>query len=152
MIQRIQSVWFFLAAITMGCLLFVPMATSNFNGTDYFILAGGLYKKTNGTASQMVAYTPLFICNIAFCLICIINIFNFKKRGVQKIIALISIVLIIGMSFIASRYAQNIPGTLENANYAVGMFLPPVAIIFIILAIRGINNDEKLIKSADRLR
>ena len=37
-------------------------------------------------------------------------------------------------------------------NYGIGLILPSLAILFIILAIRGIRNDEKLIKSADRLR
>ncbi len=63
-----------------------------------------------------------------------------------------TIVFIIGLSFWCSQYAKNIPGGLENADYNVGMFLPVIAILFCLMAIRGINNDEKLLRSADRLR
>ena len=38
------------------------------------------------------------------------------------------------------------------SNIGIGFFLLPVSIIFLGLAIRGIRNDEKLIKSAERLR
>ena len=81
-----------------------------------------------------------------------INIFNFKNRATQKRIVMANIALIIGLSFWCSQFAKKIPGGLETANYNVGMFLPVIAILFSILAIRGINNDDKLIRSADRLR
>lgn len=83
---------------------------------------------------------------------CFVNIFNFKKRTIQKRICIASAVLVIGLSFWCSQYAKKIPEGLETANYSAGMFLPVIAIFFIILAIRGINNDEKLLRSADRLR
>ncbi|MBE7179251.1 MAG: DUF4293 family protein, partial [Mucilaginibacter polytrichastri] len=34
----------------------------------------------------------------------------------------------------------------------VGAFLPTLAILFLILAIRGVRKDQALLKSADRLR
>lgn len=37
-------------------------------------------------------------------------------------------------------------------SIGVGLFLLPIAILFFILAIRGIRNDENLIRSAERLR
>lgn len=152
MIQRIQSIWLLLATITISCLLFVPMVTTTVGGTEYQVLATGLYQKTGEITTKIEAYLPLFISTIAVALMCFINIFNFRKRAVQKKIIIANVVLIIGLSFWCSQYAKKIPGGLETANYNVGMFLPVIAILFSILAIRGINNDEKLLKSADRLR
>ncbi|MFD0939592.1 DUF4293 domain-containing protein [Pedobacter boryungensis] len=152
MIQRIQSIWLLLAGITICCLLFIPMVTANFGGMDYQIIASGLYQKTGMQTKQIESFMPLFISTIAVAIMCFVNIFNFKNRTTQKRISIASVVLIIGLSFWCSQYAKKIPGGLETANYSAGMFLPVIAIFFIILAIRGINNDDKLIRSADRLR
>jgi succinate-acetate transporter protein len=42
--------------------------------------------------------------------------------------------------------------TLQTENYGLGVILPSLSVLFVILALRGIRNDEKLIKSAERLR
>lgn len=152
MIQRIQSIWLLLAAVTISCLLFVPMVTASMGNISYYVIANGLYQKVGTTSTQLASSTPLLVSVIATALICLVNIFNFSNRKRQKLITRITSVLIIGLSFLCSQYAKKIPGGLENANYNIGMFLPVIAIIFCILAIRGINADEKLIRSADRLR
>ena len=152
MIQRIQSIWLFLATLSISCLLFIPMVTSTIGGVEYYVIASGLYQKVGVVTTQVDASMPLLISTIAIALLCFVNIFNFKNRAAQKKIALATAILIIGLSFWCSQYAKKIPGGLEDANYKVGMFLPVIAIAFCALAIRGINSDEKLLKSADRLR
>lgn len=153
MIQRIQSIWLFLAAISISCLLFLPIVTTtDLIGMKFYILAGGLYQQLGGITKKVESFLPLLISVSAVAIICFVNIFNFKKRKLQKQIAYVSIVLIIGLSFWCSVYAKKIPGGLETANYDTGMFLPPLAIAFCLLAIRGINRDEALLRSADRLR
>ncbi|RZK56609.1 MAG: DUF4293 family protein [Pedobacter sp.] len=152
MIQRIQSIWLLLATITISCLLFVPMVTTTVGSTEYQVLATGLYQKTGEVTTKVETFLPLLISTIAVALMCFINIFNFRKRGIQKKIIIANVALIIGLSFWCSQYAKKIPGGLETANATVGMFLPVIAILFCMLAVRGINNDEKLLKSADRLR
>lgn len=152
MIQRIQTIWLLLAAITICCLLFIPMVTATAGGLEYHVLATGLYQTTGDVTKQLEANLPLLITTIVVAIISIINIFNFKNRTNQKRLILANVILIIGLSFWCSQYAKKIPGGLETANYNAGMFLPVVAIFFCVLAMRGINNDEKLIRSADRLR
>ena len=152
MIQRIQSIWLFLAALSMSCLLFIPMVTSTIAGVEYYVIASGLYQKLGVVTTKVADSMPLLISTIAIAVLCFVNIFNFKKRTTQKKIAMVTAVLIIGLSFWCSQQAKKIPGGLEDANYNVGMFLPVAAIAFCALAVRGINNDEKLLKSADRLR
>ena len=152
MIQRIQSIWLFLAAVSISCLLFIPMVTSNLIGGEFYILASGMYQKIGILDKQVESYLPLLISVIAVAIMCYVTIFNFKKRKLQKQLIYVTIVLMIGVSFWCSVYAKKIPGGLETANYDAGMFLPPLAIAFCLLAIRGINRDEALLKSADRLR
>ena len=152
MIQRIQSVWLLLASITISLLIFIPIVNTAVGSVQYVLTAQGIYEKVGTQGKQIEATLPLLVSTVAIALLSIFNIFNFRKRQFQKRIAIVTIVLIIGLSFWCSQFAQKLPGGLENANYNVGLFLPVVAIFFTTMAIRGINNDEKLIKSADRLR
>lgn len=152
MIQRIQSIWLFLAGATISCLLFLPMVTSNLIGGEFYIIASGLYQKVGGATKKVADYLPLLLSIIAVALVCFINIFNFKKRKLQKQLAYLSVALIIGISFLCSQYAKKVPGGIDMANYDTGMYLPPLAIAFCLLAVRGINRDEALLRSADRLR
>jgi hypothetical protein len=152
MIQRIQTIWLLLASITIASLLFVPMVTSTVGNIEYKVLADGLYQTVDGTAKKLESFLPLLISVIAVSIMAFVNIFNFKNRTTQKRFIMGNVVLIIGLSFWCSVYAKKIPGGLETANYNIGMFLPVIAIVFCILALRGIKNDEKLLKSSDRLR
>lgn len=152
MIQRIQSIWLLLAAITISCLFLFPMASATVGNATYELLVSGIYQKTAEQTTKLQGFLPLTLSTIAVALMCIFNIFNFRKRNAQKRIAIVTIVFIISLSFWCSRYAQKMPGYPDAAQTKLGMFLPVIAIFFVILAIRGINNDEKLIRSADRLR
>jgi cell division protein FtsW (lipid II flippase) len=152
MIQRIQTVWLFLTSLVLLLLLLIPIVTQQANGTDYWIVATGLYQKTNQVSSQMESFTPLLISTIATAIIALANIFNYTNRALQKRLVFLNIVFIVALSFWIYVAAKKIPGGLENASYNLGAYFPVLAIIFLALALRGINNDEKLIKSADRLR
>jgi len=152
MIQRIQTIWLLLAAVTISCLLFIPMVTATAGSIEYHILSTGLYQETANVTKQIEANLPLMITTIVVAIFSIIIIFNFKNRTNQKRLIMLNVVFIIGLSFWCSQYAKKIPGGLDTANFNIGMFLPVIAIFFCVLAMRGINNDEKLIRSADRLR
>ena len=116
------------------------------------MITSGLYQKVGNITTVVKSSTPLLISTIAVALISFINIFNFKNKTLQKRVIMVNIVLIIVLSFWCSQLAKESPCGLEKANYNVGMFLPVIAILFCSLAIKGINNDDKLIRSADRLR
>lgn len=152
MIQRIQTIWLVLSALTLACLLFVPMVTSSVSQQEFYIIASGLYQKSTTGVLQVEKNMALFLSTIVLTLLPLANIFSFKSRTLQKRLITLNILLIIGLSYWCSVFAQKIPGGIESANYSIGMFLPVLAIVFCVLAIKGINNDEKLIRSADRLR
>ncbi|RYG18665.1 MAG: DUF4293 family protein [Chitinophagaceae bacterium] len=151
MIQRIQSIWLLLAAITILCLLFAPVFTVVDKNIIYVLDGTGIKEFINGVNTPTMNI-PLLISVVLAGLISLINIFNFRNRTLQKRIASLNILLILGLSFWLSHLGKNIPGGLGTAEIGVGLFLPVVAIIFTLLAVRGIKNDEKLIRSADRLR
>ncbi|WP_412465912.1 DUF4293 domain-containing protein [Pedobacter sp. KLB.chiD] len=155
MIQRIQSIWFFLAALTLVLMLFLPIATKTVDGSEAKIFTNGLHHFLEGKTGKVLnveVFLPLLITHIAVAIICFINIFNYKKRSFQKRFAIVSIILIVGFAFWCSIYAKELPGGVKGASFGIGAYLPAAAILFIVLGIFGINKDERLIRSAERLR
>jgi len=152
MIQRIQSIWFFLAAISIALLLMIPIVSKVVNDSEYWVNTMGLFQQTNGAIATVDTYIPLTILTIASAVMLLVTIFSFKNRTQQKRAAFASLILILVLSILTYNYLGQLPGGLEGVSYKLGAFLPLISIIFIGLGVRGINNDEKLIKSADRLR
>jgi hypothetical protein len=152
MIQRIQTIWLFLATLVTLLLLLIPIVTKQANGTDYWVVATGLYQKNKLGISKMESFLPLIICTIATAILSLTNIFNYTNRKLQKKLVLINILFIVALSFWIFEAASKIPGGIDNSSYNLGAFFPLLAIIFLFLALRGINHDEKLVRSADRLR
>lgn len=155
MIQRMQSIWLLLATIALILMLFLPIFSSQNKAVETTVNTMGLYQDAvgkSGLGDRKEIFTPLLVTNIVVAVICFVNIFNFKKRSLQKRIAIVSILLICAFSFWYSIFAEKITGGLTVANFDIGAYLPLLSIIFCLLAIRGVNNDEKLIRSADRLR
>ena len=152
MIQRVQTIWLFLASLTLFMLLLLPIVTKTNNGTEFWVLVSGLYQKAATGTIKSEGFMPLLISTVVIALIALANIFNYKNRTLQKRICNVVIILTLGLSFWISQAAQKIPGGLDGADYNVGAFMPILTIIFCFLAFRGIRKDELLIKSADRLR
>ncbi|KQM67273.1 hypothetical protein ASE74_07355 [Pedobacter sp. Leaf216] len=135
---------------------FFPLLAGTLNGLTVPLLYTRGYA-FSWDAGEFFAITikpiyPLLITNIAIAIICFVNIFNFRKRSFQKRFAIVLIILIIGFAFWCSVYAKKLPGGIEGASFGVGAYLPALAILFIVLGIFGINKDERLIRSAERLR
>lgn len=151
MIQRIQTIWFFLAAVAIALLLMIPMVSKVVNDSEYWINAIGLYQKTNAK-TMLDLFIPVAILTILSAVLLLFTIFSYKDRKKQKNFALISLVFILVLSVLSYIYMAKMPDGLEGVQYKPGAFLPFISIIFIGLGVRGINNDERLIKSADRLR
>jgi len=155
MIQRIQSIWLFLATIALILMFFLPIATKSIGGSESEIYTNGLHRTVvgkSGTGLMVNTFLPLLITNIAVAVMCLMNIFNFRKRSLQKRIIIFTIAAIGGFAFWCSVYAKQLPGGIEGATFGVGAYMPAVAILFLVLAIFGINKDERLIRSAERLR
>lgn len=145
MIQRAQSLWLFLAALAnSGVLLFDLYRT---------------HLMTNGVDTVMsVRVTekfPFLLTALVIIVLPLIAIFMYKNRKRQRILSVLSIVFSFGfistMLFNISKFNSDNP-TATHGTYWIGSVLPAAAIVFLFLAIKGINKDEKLVRSQDRLR
>jgi hypothetical protein len=154
MIQRIQTLYFLIAAILIGLFLFVPyIEIVSFNGEVLQLDASGFHSDGTKNSQVLFSSTPISLLCI-FCVIFIIaTIFQYNRRTRQirlsKLIILIILVLLAIIGFYIWRSISMVQG-----NYGLKIFLafPVIAILFLYLANRAIMNDIKLLKSADRVR
>ncbi|MBS1563288.1 MAG: DUF4293 domain-containing protein [Bacteroidetes bacterium] len=142
MIQRIQSIWLLLAAISGFLIMKAPIFE--------ITLANNTLRSVMATDSLL-----LFALVIGIASLCVISIFLFKKRPTQFRLCILSIVLAIAAVALEVKnvedYKSGTPGLLKG-TYQPGALLPILMIIFLIMAARAIYKDEKLVKSLDRLR
>ena len=140
MIQRIQTIYLILALVTTGILPFVfPIWNVSNNGTlseVYFF--------------ENTVYTALFGLSTSLSLL---SILFYKKRQHQFVIGRLNIILNLILLALFLYRSLNLSGeTIMVSEKGIGMFLPIVAIVFLVLANKAIKKDEDLVKSVDRLR
>lgn len=155
MIQRVQSIWLVLAVITLICMFFLPLFTKTADGGKYGVYTSGIHTEINVESVEQYSVSfaiPTITLNIAAALLCFAAIFFFKNRSLQKKIIIVAFFAVILLAILCFYSGQQLPGGLTGSSMTAGTFLPVVALVFCLLAIRGIRNDEQLLRSADRLR
>ncbi|WP_316793552.1 DUF4293 domain-containing protein [Pedobacter frigoris] len=154
MIQRIQSIWLLLAALTLICLFFTPIMSKNVDTTEYLLYIDGQHQSAKMADGAQLNGTPIgaMIANGIAILVCLVSIFQFKNRPMQKRLIMINMILIIVTAALSALNTSLLPGGMNGASIHIGSSLFVLALIFSMLSIRGIRKDEQLLRSADRLR
>lgn len=135
MIQRIQSVWLLVAAIVMAGIFYFPI----------YRFPQGL-PVTIGNNYLAIVLTSLSI------ILSIVALFSFRNRRNQKKLVWIDILCCILLLAWLYYSEASTPAATPGGYFWVGAFLPLISIILLLMSLRGIQKDEKLIKSMDRLR
>jgi hypothetical protein len=153
MLQRKQTLWMLLALIC---------AALTFKFAFYF---GNMKVGLNGIAPLEVKAVPtlgagsvsasagsvlILIVTVIIIGGTLINIFNFKSRGKQLWMT-IALVILSLLNIFLYWWKSGVP-PFESGNYSVGMLLSLAIPVFLVMAALGIRKDQRLVKSADRLR
>ena len=157
MIQRIQSVWLFLASVTIFALFLFPyLQYADPSGLGLALKVTGKYGASEGQAVRQELFLLQTIATIVLGIFPLYIIFRFGQRKAQVKLGLLAIVLVVLFGvwlYFAASAALAVAGQqLSATNIGVGFFLLPIAIVFLLMAIGAIRKDEKLVRSADRLR
>ena len=136
MLQRIQTIYLFLAALISGVLIFFVSLWSNENGDSVFV-------------EEVLIAMGLFLGSAV---LSIISIFLFKNRKLQFVLGRINILLNFFLLGVFVYWSLTVPGEMEISEKGIGMFIPVLSIVFLVLANKAIKKDEDLVKSVDRLR
>ena len=155
MLQRIQSIYLLLASLAIFGLFLFPLVHNVYiDGKPLTLMVTGVFQDRNGMLTHTQFFTGLTVATMIVGLFPLVIIFMFKKRKRQVALCYSNIFVLFGFSFWMAQTVQKIMGNIQiNANnWGIGLFLTSLGILFIVLAIKGIERDEKLVKSADRLR
>jgi len=139
MIQRIQSLWLILAAVAAFCTLKFSFYSGNMVGADLVKTFKPLLATSN---------IGILIITVAVGVAALIAIFLYKNRKLQLRITLAAMVL--SLLTIVLYYNQTLH--FAEGNYDLTALIALAVPVFLLLAVKGIYNDQKLVKSLDRLR
>ena len=167
MLQRIQTVFMTIAAISMVLVLFFPIwekSDQDFDAEkrEYAIMNAFdiLYQQhdtASGETKQLGKQSTILISIGATvsALIMFWSIFQYKKRMTQvKLNALFSLLsagTFVGIYIYISKANALFDPTVFG-QFLIGFYLPIVAMFNNFLANRFIRKDEKLVRSMDRIR
>ena len=131
MIQRIQSIYFLLAAISMTLISFkVPVYT------------------LNETLFMAQDDTKMFILTIVGAIFSLLGLFMFKNRKFQmkliRLTVLIQMIIGVRLFMLFNKFEVVLNNSL--------LFLLAFALIALIMAYRGVKKDDDLVRSVDRIR
>lgn len=153
MIQRIQSFYLFLVAALAISMLFLPFAGySNAEG-DWQFLALGVYTMSD-PAQMVIPGWPIAIMIALSGLLACITVFLYKNRILQMRFCLFNGLLLLAFYPVFFLYWWIDKATLAatSAPLSAALVIPLVAIILEYMSYRKINQDEQLVRSADRIR
>lgn len=156
MIQRKQTLFLLLAVVACVCCLCMPVGACAAGGMDADTL---LYNMGTVSADQGVvlsaASLPLFLLAALAAVVSLANIFLYKNRPLQmKLCVAIMLLCVVWYAYYALLYAGVV--TLEAVSGALKVkfaaSLPAVGFILAAMARKGVKDDEKLVRAADRIR
>lgn len=152
MIQRVQTIFLLLATALLATTLFVPLAELNSETASYLLDATGV--ETLAEKAQSVYPTwAVFAVLAVGALLPLETIFLYKNRALQIRVCLLNAALILVFYLLFLYYWSMIRTELAvTTSFLSTLCMPVAALALIFMAIRRIRNDEKLIRSADRIR
>ena len=143
MIQRIQTIYLFLASIVSGGLIFV---FNLWNTLKEQIFVLDLFQE------ELVTIKLIPFMFITSAILSISTIFLFKDRKLQFVIGRVIVLINLFLLVLLIYLSLTLSGETSVSEKGIGMFLPILVILLIVLANKAIKKDEDLVKSVDRLR
>jgi hypothetical protein len=146
MIQRIQSLYLLLATGSLGTLFMRSVAFADFTEPNPSLSASADgYLNIYDSPISM----GMTVVGIALSLL---TIFLFKNRPLQVQLTWLGILTMAALLGFAFWQIQTVGAMVALRMTGVGFIPLSLSVVFSFLAIRSIRKDEKLVRSADRLR
>lgn len=154
MIQRIQTVYFLLAALLVAATLFGTDLFAYHQVTDFHASA---YKLFSG--QEVVKKVDFWMLSAIQIIFALMIIFSFKMRHRQIFLGWILLILNIFSSgwivlgaVVEPSQCTTCNEVATNLSFGVAFYTHALAFIFVFLGIRGVRKDKKTIDSLNRLR
>jgi len=156
MIQRKQTLFLLLTVIVCALGLFLPVGIIQPEGmgTDSLVYNLGVVSGDGGI-SVSATCVPLFLLLSVTAVLSLVTIFLYKNRKQQM--ALCSVAMLFdalwyidyALMFFGIIPVPEVQGAMQPQFAAC---LPLVGLILLAMAKKGVSDDEKLVRAADRIR
>ena len=146
MIQRLQSVFLFIASASCFTLFGTDVADAEAPVAGSALFADGSYD----VFDDPVLMGVFALAGVLF----LVDIFLFRNRPLQaKLSVAAAVIALVGAGYGAFRYfTATTPTEMAGVSPDFGIGMPVLALVFGLVAAKYIKADERLVRSADRLR
>ena len=156
MIQRKQTLFLLVAVIASLLCFFMPIGVILPKGMGGVVSLYNLgFVDDNGTITVSGTCLPLFILLAVSTALSLVTIFLYKNRKLQLSLCatnlLFSVLWYIDYALLFFCMVT-VPEVEGNVEVKFAASLPLIAIIMVVLARKGVADDEKLVRAADRIR
>ena len=143
-IQRIQTLYLLLVAVLMGIFAFLPVIGTNVNGNN---LAIGAIATCGVTHPSWLLLT----LDALIVVLAVIAIFKYKDlKGQLRLVGIVLLMVVLLLVCIAVLFIGQRGQCIAELQWSIA--LPCVALVFAILARKGIKHDRKLLSDSERIR
>ena len=158
MIQRIQTVYLWLAVIFSVVALCLPIGTvevsgqTALGGSQTVATVYNLWVVGNG-ACRFVTF-PLFVLLVCAAALACYAIFGYRNRMSQARLCLFVSFLLLGWHVVYAVYSRVLAVPADGQSFSVSLAaaLPFLSLVLCVMARRAIIADERLVRAADRIR
>ncbi|MGZ3752080.1 MAG: DUF4293 domain-containing protein [Mucilaginibacter sp.] len=155
MLQRIQSIYLLFASLVLFGLFLFPLVHNVYvSGGPSTIKITGIYQDAGGAQAHTQSFIALIAATAIVAVLPLILIFLYKNRKQQILLCYVYIFVIFGYSYWLAQTVKSATdgANLTTNNFGIGALLSSISIVLVLMAAKAIQRDEKLVKSADRLR
>lgn len=156
MIQRIQSIFLLLMAVSMLSMLFFPIWVKG-DPQGEMVILNAFNLSVEDHSGLITQKSVIYISIVALISagISLFSIFQYKNRLTQMKLGLLNsvvIILVVVGVFYAMAKGKAMVSPTDAENFEIGFMLPVIALLFNSMANRFIKKDEKLVRDSDRMR
>lgn len=144
MIQRIQSIYLFLAALLSGGVVFFVSFLGNGNNEVSNI--------TSLLTDERFLIKSIGIGFFVSAALSALSIFLFKQRQNQFVLGRLNILINFYLLGVLLFESLMVSGETNVSEKGIGVSLPIIVVVLLVMANKAIKKDENLVKSVDRLR
>lgn len=153
MIQRRQSLYLLIVFILTVLLFTGPLAFINLEEGGIYFKHHGAFDM-NGEKLSGVSSWPVTVMLSLSAILCFLTIFSYMNRARQMRLTIFLMIFNLGLIGLAYYYVSYIMHKFNGVQFVFQwrMVIPPVMLVLLVLAFKGIQKDELLVKAADRIR
>lgn len=157
MIQRIQSIYLFVAAVCLFAVLFVPIWGQVLAENGQKALLDAWQMKVSNVEGESESQSTILIAILTILsgALSLLSVFLYNNRMMQMRVVLLNTLFmcaVLGAAVYYTYPGNTMVSKTGSETYHIGYYLPGIALILNFLARRAIIRDEKLVQSSNRMR